>query len=137
MDLQLDSANFSKLPTDETAIRDLFVVSASVAHLVLDIFSIWPLCLLYFIVSQGVPLFMAPVPPNVQLQSPYSLFTDPTTGMFPIQTPCDATWGMIQDPYPPLQRAPHSSYVPPQITIASFDNSVRIFTLRSLSTPSY
>lgn len=137
MDLPPNSANFSQLSTDKTVVFDWSAVSSSTVHSELDILRIWTICLSYFVVSQGVPSSIDFTPENVQSQIPYTLLTDTPMGVFPTQIPHDATQGVVQDPYPLVQHFPHHSYIQPRTTVASFDNSVRGFTLRSSSTLPY
>lgn len=114
---------------EETDIPNRFTVSVLIVHH-RNLDSI-------YIALQDKPLSVSSVLPNIQSQSPYSLFPEIPMGAFSTQVPYDATQGMVQGPYLLLQHVPNSLNILPRTAIASFDNSVRDCTVYSPSNPLY
>ena len=135
MDSPADFMGFGHFSTDMAAVFDHSTVSLLTVRLVLDIPRVRTLCLSYLFVSQSMLFPVASAPPNVQSQLPYTPFPEIPIGTHSTQVPYDTT--QVQDQYLPFQHAPHSLYVQPWVTTASFDNSVRISTLFSSPTPPY
>lgn len=85
----------------------------------------------YFMFPEDTPPFVAPASPNVQSQ-PRCTLPETPMGMFSTQVSYDALQGMTRDPRLLLQSTPESTTVLPQTVIASSDDNVRNFILRSL-----
>lgn len=128
-----DFTDFTQILPDQTAVTDLFAVSA--LAVTWFIVGVWTLTISFFVFFQDVPPSVASAPPNLRSQSPRTLFLELPMGAYSTQVHCDATLGVVQDPYLPLPNASHSLHIPPPTAIASLHNNVRDCTLRSLSTP--